>query len=364
MHTATAVGTTLATITLFASTALAQTPSLTIIEPPAGSIGTFRMDSARSARTMTVRSTTANGPGGVDLRWTQAGGTQLYAGAPSGGIVYGISSDGQRAVGHNFTAPRSMYTLANGSLANLGLPTGTAFEAQFIGANAWTNNAGTSVIANFRGTGDSRVPFRWTQAGGWQSLGALRLVTRVRDVTPDGSVMVGNSLDFNSFGDFVYRVGQGYTELPFGYSARAITDDGTLVCGGFSENGTSVPALIQGAQMTLLPGLSGSIDSTALDVANNGSIAVGAGTVNGTVTAFVWTPTGGTRSLQDYLTDFNLALPANLGVTDIAITGDGSMISGTLGLPSGTRAFAIIIPAPTSLALASMCIALASRRKR
>ncbi len=363
MHTTAA----LATLTLLTSTALAQTPSLAIIEPPAGSIGTFRMDSARSAHTMTVRSTTANGPGGVDLRWTQAGGTQLYAGAPSGGIVYGISSDGERAVGHNFTAPRSMYTLANGSLANLGLPTGTAFEAQFIGANAWTNNAGTSVIANFRGTGDSRSPHRWTPAGGWQSLGGPLLVTRASDVTPDGSVMVGETVDFSTGGGFIYRDGQGYT-LTNTFLPRAINDTGTIFVGSRvsgNGDGVEVAEMLTPEGFVSLGSFAGYPRSQARDVSNDGSLVVGI-LPGATLPSlgFVWTPSSGLRTLEDYLTDFGLALPANIGVTDIAITGDGSMISGTLGFPSGTRAFAIIVPAPTTALPLAMTALLATRRRR
>jgi probable HAF family extracellular repeat protein len=366
MHTATA----LAALTLLASSALAQAPSLTIIEGPsdrlrAQPLGFGRTTPFIAGNTFTPNNTNSLRP----FTWRPSTGRVDYDDLAPGSVVeaiYGASSGGAQLFGQPGLETPFLWSESQG-YRNLGLPAGRPFFQVASQQAAWAADDGSWVISNFGGSG-ARAPYRWTSGSGWQALPAPRLVTELYDVNPAGTMWVGVSADFTSSSGFIYREGQGIEDTG-AFIPRAISDNGLFVVGKQDlNNGASTHAFLQSGSVLIDLGvLTGFRNSFASDVTNDGSMVVGRiGNLSGVGAAgFVWTPTAGMRTLNDYLLDFGLTFPSNANVLDIQLTGDGQTIMGHLLLGnSGSRAFSITVPSPASLIILVAAAPLAARRRR
>ncbi len=382
MHTATA----LATLTLLTSTALAQTPSLTIIEPPADLPATRSVALSRDGSTLIGFAT----PPGRGFTWTRSDGYFDYT--PANGYVgqygsFGVSANGATVVGAGFTGGiRAYRSFGTGAPQDLGAP----WDASFSGGiksvlGMWTNHTGTRVIASMQriigSAAPERNPFVWTQAtNSWQPLipsqQSLSDYVDANDASDDGSVVVGQVNEGGFFG-----APRAFVSTPSGFSilprpsqvtidewyATAVNGPGNIVVGTAGGVGA---IWRDGVPSVLAPNLPNILVTIPTDVSNDGNIVVGTMEPAGGLQGFVWTPSTGTQTLDSYLAGFGLSIPSPYAIQGIHLSGDGTTIGGwyqpTLnGNPVGdSRAFVFTVPAPSGLALLGAGAFALTRRRR
>jgi probable HAF family extracellular repeat protein len=271
------------------------------------------------------------------FRWTEAtGAVDLGTLDPANNAARtsmgtGTSADGSVVVGFSQIAGGQAehafrWTSASG-MVDLGAPGGATRDSRALAVSAAGDViVGEGVFADPNAfTGFRSGAFRWTQSGGFQSLGALQpgYFSMATDVTPDGSVIVGQ-------GGIEVRVGQTSTN-----GSRAFRWTSTT---GLEPIGP-------------LPGQHGAI---ATSVSDNGKVVVGNSNVGGSPaynlvlghglgTAFRWTESGGIQDLRQLLVTAGLDLTGIQLVSATAVSPDGQWIIGkaiTPTTPAGeTRPF-------------------------
>lgn len=343
-----------------------------VIDPAPDRTLTVFQAAARNGNAMTGVSNGGSSGPNIVFRWTPGNGREDITAIPGNTAAYGISPTGSTLIGPHAVSPNSMFLWdAGDGYRTIGLPAGRAFETQFTGPSAWTADDGSWAIATFQGSGSDRKPYRWTPSTGWVTMGGPNLVTRVSDVSPDGTVMVGTAQDFNTGSSFIWRQGQGYTEFdPTLLAPLAVNDSGTAIVGYRSvPSSLNTMAVVRiNDTYTDLGTLPGYTSSGAADISNDGSFIVGTSHTPGAgtpVKGFVWTSASGMRSLDEYmLTEYGLTFPADASVRSIAINSDGTMISGTLDGFGFRNAFALTIPAPGILSVCLGSVIVLRRRRR
>jgi hypothetical protein len=351
MHTTTA----LTTLALLSSSALAQTPSLTVFQPDLGATATRVRDMGRaSARVLAGNFEQPVG----QFTWSASEGRQPFSTLGA----FGLSSDGQSFVGRS----GGVISVARPSgIAPINTPAGRTFDTDTV--NVWVGNDASYVIGNFQ-SGTDRKPFKWTQATGWQQLPNPGLTaTRVFDVTPDGTAMVGQAQSFTDYQGYIYREGQGITLLGSDVFPTAINESGNA----YLANRIIPQTVFYTAEMTLdgsttnLGLLPNYVSSYATDLSASANVVVGLLQPDAvSSTAFIWTPQQGMRTITAIAADFGVAFPAHLQIVEVYVSADGQTIAGTLGDTTGLRGFALTIPAPTTALPLAMTALLATRRRR
>ncbi len=395
MHTThlTAALTTALALTLLTTPVLAQAPSLTIIEGPSDSPSLRSRVLSRDGSTLGGFST----PTGRGFTWTSTGGYRDFndsTGYPGFYSTFALAPDASVVVGAKFSATepaRAFRRIGSSPVEDLGTPWDASFaQGSKQVQGMWTNQTGTRIIASMqRRVGNSPPqisPFVWTQAtNSWQALiptqQSLSDFVDVNDASDDGTVVVGQVNEGSIFGmnrGFVHRADTGYSLLTaptsnsIGWTAQAVNASGNIIVG---EHGTAFrignAVVWRDGVPTLLPNLANYTIATALDVTDDGNMVIGTALSLGQPdTTFVWTLTGGTRSLSDYLADYALSLPGEYSMQAIHLSGDGNTIAGyyqpTLnGQNIGeSRAFVFTIPAPSSILLLSAGTFALTRRRR
>ena len=176
--------------------------------------------------------------------------------------------------------------------------------------------------------------FSQVQAASFRGLGDLgggNFYSHARDVSDDGSVVVGVSN--SSFGSEAFLWTEdggmaGLGDLPGGNSfsyAQAVSADGSVVVGQSSSAASNYEAFrwtADGGMVSLgdLPG--GEFSSDAKAVSADGSIVVGEGHSTSAYEAFRWTEDGGMVGLSDQTNDPPFYTWAN------GISADGSIVVG------------------------------------
>lgn len=171
--------------------------------------------------------------------------------------------------------------------------------------------------------------------------------SRARDVSADGSTVVGNSFDYDTFyqSAFVWTRSAGRTEIgdlpgsDFDSIANAVSADGTTVVGaGTVSDSTGYPtyeAYVWTPDTGMvglgdLPG--GGFTSIATGVSADGSTIVGSGESASGWEAFVWTSDSGMMGLGD-LAGGSFRSSAS------GVSADGSIVVGTSTGTLGDEAF-------------------------
>jgi probable HAF family extracellular repeat protein len=317
------------------------------------------------------RSVSADGSTVVGFYQTASTSGAFYWTAPTGMVSIGTnpsatawatSGDGSVIVGQGLPAPTDAFRWTSaGGATNLsaGLGVGLARE---VSAD------GTVVVGRIGGSN----AFRWTQATGAVLFGSGDAF----DVSNDGNVIAGRYNSPNGQEAFRWTQGSGIVglgDLPLGAfnsQATGISADGTVIVGsGTSASGReAIRYTASGGMVPLgdLPG--GGFLSEANAVSDDGNVVVGLGTGGDGNGAFYWTPTGGMQSLWDVLLAAGVN-PALDGWTSFSVANHVSA-DGTRIIGGGTRngmstAFLAIVPEPGSLSLLAITgISLLRRRRR
>jgi probable HAF family extracellular repeat protein len=295
------------------------------------------------------------------FRWTSAASAVHTETARS---TLAVSGDGLTVVGSRFL-PTSNLDEAFRWIPDDGIFEGLGdFPGGQLNSTARDVSADGSVIVGLGDANGSTTAFRWTEGTGLTPIAGMQVA---HSVTPDGEVIVGRGSSPNPLR---WTAQTGIVELdtlPGALSAHptAISADGNTVVGanhfrvgiGFTRaeasrwTGQDVVESLES-----LPW----IDTVAEDVSADGSAVVGIGQLSG-ATAFYWSPQSGMVEVQ--------ALLASLGVTNLdgwhlqtatGISADGRTIVGTGTLNGLPQAWVATIPEPKSIVLIAVAVTMLS----
>jgi uncharacterized membrane protein len=277
------------------------------------------------------------------LWWTRDTGMVALGEWP--GVANDVSADGSVVVGR-YSLVEPMYAAtafrwsAGTGFTNLEhiASTGLSFadsvspDGRFIGGLSSSSSLGQSRAV------------RWTPDGQVMELGAATTLPVL--VSGDGSVAAGTDTTPFAFDAFRWTAAEGVTSLGTTSSVRDMTPDGRVIVGAefrwTPERG-----------LTALP-------FNARAVSDNGSVMVG--TIVGSSLPAIWTEATGALELQPFLTGLGLDL-TGWTLNDVrAISGDGTTIAGH-GIPpdpSMSGAWIATIPEPSTWLLGGIALSAAA----
>ncbi len=250
------------------------------------------------------------------FRWTQIGGFEELPTLDhdckvfTAGGTSGISSDGSKIAG-TFACEAFLWSEVDGIQGIGFLPGGVTSRARAISEDGesivgWGT---VGIYDNGKLVGTSLGEgFRWNREDGIQGLGFLPSGTwsRVLDVSPDGSTVVGYAEGANGRALPVRWNAAGQIEqleIPAssvsGFAAGA-SNDGTVVGGDLRDdipNGGMAIRWLADGSFQLLGVLPGQVNSGVSDVSANGSVIIGG---SGSI-PIVYTDAAGMRPLENIL---------------------------------------------------------------
>ena len=217
----------------------------------------------------------------ASYRWTSASGMVNIGNPPVGSpaTARGVSGDGTIIVGHTNIDHPFRWTSATGVVL---------FGPDVRGGANDISDDGSTVVG-WTTSGGNGVAFRWTQAGGMQTIGTLGGGwSEARAVSADGSVVVGEAANAGGFRrafrwtqaggmqDLGTLGGGNQTAIAWGVSA-----DGSVVVGESENPGFFTRAFRWTASSGMKDlGTLGGNTSAALDVSANGKVIVGRSAVS------------------------------------------------------------------------------------
>lgn len=362
------------------ATVMGQTPSLTLIAPPAGRSQTFVSALSMDGRTVTGYTRDENF---VErgFTWTRGAGMDEWGarvGIPVSTNPTGISSDGSTIVGRRLDSSTNSYTAfrySNGTYQTLGAsPPG-------FGANSAFGVSGDSsvIVGSISQNGAFSTAMRWTAGTGMQSMGVANggLAGWFTGISRDGSTAIGISTGSASgFDAYTWTQSGGWRMLPVPggigtqYDARPqfVSSNGTLVVGYASRvSDPSIAILWQNGVPTNLGNFGPRWDMFAGGISDDGRVIAGSGTDRdtGRSSPVIWLEGSGPINFEEYMRSLGYALPPGWVMRGIGdISSDGRTILGLAQNGSFYQGFVATIPCPGSIACMT-CIALfASKRRR
>lgn len=351
--------------------------TITAVYAPAGSpsFATTAVTGV-SADGSTVSGASSYGVSEVAFRWTAATGSQALAHLSTTTRSNGtaLSGDGSTVVGWsiNSSSGRSATRWTSDGISNLGvLPAGSGanYDHRAIAANT-----DGGVVAGYYRNASSFRPFRWTSAGGMQSLSTANLPTGIGDVmttgmSADGSVIAGG---YSGFNGAAFSGAWRWTQSGGMQSLGNLGTTGTTSGLGISADGSTIvgQSANQAFRWTSGGGMVGLgtfgtwANSRAVAVSGDGSTIVGWASSSNSGASFVWTSAGGMQGLDAYLSGngINVSQWSSLNVQ--AISADGRTFVGSGYFGGQTVGFVATIPAPGAFALGAIAGLAASRRRR
>jgi uncharacterized membrane protein len=234
----------------------------------------------------------------------------------------GVSGDGSIVVGYSYLPPRWAYrwTAETGTEPmNFWFDRASGRE---VVPMSISDDGSVIVGAYYTHVGAQPQAFRWTAEEGLDPffLGVNHFNSIARDVSADGSVIVGDGRFWTAGPFFRWTASDGLTDIREAL-AYAVSADGRVIVGGaYRWSANEGPMVVPS-----LPGAD--VITNSWDVSADGSIVVGSGVspVDGQLhpnsEAFRWTAETGTVGLGD--------LPGgNLSSAALAVSSDGSVIVG------------------------------------
>lgn len=296
-------------------------------------------------------------------RWTSTGGIDYYLANEPGVDSYvalGISPDGSTIYGtalisgqwnlYTWTESGGMKLLPGGTNSRIGLTSG-GFASSYDGAiiSGYDSN-GNAVYWDANRDMHVLQPYSTTGNRG----------TRSNDMSYDGSVIVGESVDNNGDSNAVFwQNGTGPTSISvlnddsaayYNDVVYGVSSDGSVMTGwAVNPNGLGEAFIwSQSAGMVWLGDLPGQgFFSWADDITADGSVVVGRshGGHAWADTAFIWTESTGMLDLNDYVSSLGLADIGHLFSAE-GISGDGSTIFGSHD--GGSTSFVLVTTVPVA----------------
>jgi len=210
--------------------------------------------------------------------------------------------------------------------------------------------------------------FRWSEADGMTKLPVNRPQnsSRANKISADGSVVVGwNDQDNGSRTGVIWKDGKAIdlvdgNGVPVG-EATAVSRNGRVVVGErYFDIATFTMQAWRWTEETGVQPLGcltssfGCDNTSARAVSDDGSVVVGDSVSGGTYLATAWTPEGGMQRLADYLADQDVAVPSGWNLqSGNGISADGKTIGGWGTGPTAFTSFVADLhgPAPTEAIL-------------
>lgn len=298
-----------------------------------------------SADGLTIVGYSDSAEGREAFRWTGETGMAGLGDLPSVTFeseAFGVSADGSVIVGRGsrFGSEREAFrwTSADGmvGLGYLSAGANSTSQARDISANGSVVVGFSAPSTNF---GDIHEAFRWTSEGGMIGLGDLAggdLWSEARSISGNGSVVAGESISADGYEAFRWTqeggmIGLG--DLPggdFHSEVLGMSADGTTIVGRSSAGDDNHLEAFRWTSETGMESLGnfagGTSNSWASNSNSDGSIIVGRGHSAAGADAFIWDSVNGMRSIQDLLTDAGTDMTGWRLRTALSITDNGLVV--------------------------------------
>lgn len=277
--------------------------------------------------------------GGRAFRWTTNGGFEQLTDSRS--FANGISADGTTIIGsigeHGST--RAFRWTEAGGLVELGMLDGEA------SADAYDVSAdGAVIVGRSVDPGNIFTAVRWTGDGGVESLGTLEggNASVAYGVSGNGLVIVGASRSGTSgpwMEAFRWTEAGGMVELgklnnSDESQARAASHDGSVIVGWARDGQSQLQTAIRWTEAAGVESLGMLNDgnlSLAYDVSDDGLVIVGSaadGADNNTRRGFRWTEDSGMQTVEDWLRDAGADIASNVTRNAYGVNEDGTVVVG------------------------------------
>ncbi|MCA9280382.1 MAG: PEP-CTERM sorting domain-containing protein [Phycisphaeraceae bacterium] len=304
------------------------------------------------------------------VRWTHSAGLSSLPVSGMWGEVStaeGVNIDGSVVVGQS--SDQAFRWTKGSGMAGLGFLPGKT------NSWAWGVSHDGNTVVGYSGLllGVGREAFRWTPSTGMVGLGDLpggETSSTAFAASQNGDVVVGWSTTSVGSEPFRWKPSTGMVSLAPGRGgqARDVTPDGTIIVGTLEYTfGRFATMWTPGGMVSLgdLPG--GDDDSGAVGVSADGTAVIGSSSTGpGVYEPFYWTESLGMVKLKDHLIGLGVigledwTLTAANGISDDGLTIAGNGIN-PLGQFEGWVAH---IPAPSSCMVLAIGGVVASRRRR
>jgi len=292
------------------------------------------------------------------FRWTQGEGMVPMGNLPDAdpdllSSALAASADGSVIVGvgkwwPSWEGEAFRWTAAEGMVGLGDLPGGDFFSVAYD-----LTPDGSVIVGNGNNdaTPSGKEAFRWTEAEGMVGLGDLspdHWGSRARAISADGSVIVGDSETVDHFEAWRWTESDGMVslgDLPGGdvwSRAFDVSGDGSVIVGF----GNPAPSVLQAWRWTEAEGMvqlpdfpSGGVQAIAQAITPDGSIIVGSGSIydGGAYysEAAIWDDMHGIRSVKDVLVDLGVDLTGWRLLTVTGVSNDGQTLGGVGWNPTG-----------------------------
>lgn len=363
------------------ATCIAQTPSLTLINPGPGRIDSFGRAISADGQTVTGYTLDSNSVT-RGYSWTRQGGLNEWGALPNVPLnanPVALSASGTDAVGsRSFGSGQSeAFRFRGGTYQTLG-----ATPSGFDGSVANGVSGDGSVIAGafYTSATGSSVGMRWTAATGMVNVGKPRpndFAAGFFNISRDGSTAVGLSKrGFDDADPYTWTQAGGWRQLPVptgtpalhDAEARAVNFDGSLVVGSVRDFSVGTSAVLwRNGAVESLGAFGSNWSMEAWGVSDTGSVVVGNG-LNMTTSRYnatIWLNGGAPVLLQDYLASIGVTLPAGWRLEVCGgISADGRFIVGDAINGARHQAFIAEIPAPGGVLIGVGALAVFGPRRR
>ncbi len=274
----------------------------------------------------------------------------------------GISGSGKVVVGSSPSQPspspifRAFRWTEAGGVETLGTLGGGENEESY--ANAVSDDGAVVVglsedtVSSGGSLSSTNLAFKWTASGGMVSLGTLDgdKASEANGISGDGKVIVGSSSDGMGGNTAVFWTDAGIQSLGSTKNssfAHDASDDGSVIVGSQSSGRNRAFRWTAAGGITELGLIGAGLDNTAYGVSADGLVVVGQASTSssGTQRAFRWTEADGMITVEDWLRNNGATIATDITQQAKATSCDGSVVVGTT---SDSKAFIARVPSTSA----------------